>query len=378
MSHWHKVSGDVDGAFESAAHVVRASHALPRLAPVPMEPRGAIASYDEADDMLTVWVSAQDSHRQLAGLAKVLDRPEESIHVIVPGRGRRVRQQGRAGAGDDARGGGGDDDRPDRSSGPRTGRRTSSRPTRGAAWRPTSSWRSTATARMLAAARPHLGRPRRLPDADHGDPHAHDRDADVRRLRHPGGRRRGRGQAHEQGADRPLPRRGAARGGLLRRVHRRRRGRASSASIRSSSAAATSSASSRTRRRSAGPTTRATTSAASTWRRSSSSPSAAPTTSAWSGTGFGMYVERAGGLFETAEAELLPDGQAPRAKRLVAARPGARHDLRAARGRAARASGSRTWSCASATRRRCRAVWAPSRAARSRWAGRRWCRRSTR
>jgi aerobic carbon-monoxide dehydrogenase large subunit len=84
MSHWHKVTGDVDGAFDSAAHVVRASHALPRLAPVPMEPRGAIASYDEAGDMLTVWVSAQDSHRQLAGLAEVLDRPEESIHVIVP------------------------------------------------------------------------------------------------------------------------------------------------------------------------------------------------------------------------------------------------------------------------------------------------------
>src|SRR5215208_187362 len=84
MSRWHKLSGDVEGAFESAAHVVRARHALPRLAPVPMEPRGAIASYDEADDLLTVWVSAQDSHRQLAGLAKVLDRPEESIHVIVP------------------------------------------------------------------------------------------------------------------------------------------------------------------------------------------------------------------------------------------------------------------------------------------------------
>jgi carbon-monoxide dehydrogenase large subunit len=84
MTHWHRVSGDVDGAFGMAAHVVRASHALPRLAPVPMEARGAIASYDEPDDMLTVWVSAQDSHRQLAGLATVLDRPEESIHVIVP------------------------------------------------------------------------------------------------------------------------------------------------------------------------------------------------------------------------------------------------------------------------------------------------------
>jgi aerobic carbon-monoxide dehydrogenase large subunit len=84
MSHWHRVGGDVESVFTSAAHVVRASHALPRLAPVPMEPRGAIASYDEADDLLTVWVSAQDSHRQLAGLAAVLGRPEDSIHVIVP------------------------------------------------------------------------------------------------------------------------------------------------------------------------------------------------------------------------------------------------------------------------------------------------------
>src|SRR5829696_5508412 len=37
MSRLHKVSGDVDGAFASAAHVVRASHALPRLAPAPEE-----------------------------------------------------------------------------------------------------------------------------------------------------------------------------------------------------------------------------------------------------------------------------------------------------------------------------------------------------
>ncbi|HZN91044.1 MAG TPA: xanthine dehydrogenase family protein molybdopterin-binding subunit [Thermoleophilaceae bacterium] len=84
MSRWRRQSGDVEAAFASAAHVVRASHSLPRLAPVPMETRGAIASYDERDDLLTVWVSAQDSHRQLAGLATVLDRSEESIHVIVP------------------------------------------------------------------------------------------------------------------------------------------------------------------------------------------------------------------------------------------------------------------------------------------------------
>jgi carbon-monoxide dehydrogenase large subunit len=84
MTRWHRVTGDVDGAFASAARVVRATHSLPRLAPVPIEPRGAIASYDEAGDLLTVTASAQDSHRQLAGLAAVLDRPEDSIHVIVP------------------------------------------------------------------------------------------------------------------------------------------------------------------------------------------------------------------------------------------------------------------------------------------------------
>ena len=84
MTRWRRVTGDVEGAFASAARVVRATHSLPRLAPVPIEPRGAIASYDEAGDLLTVTASAQDSHRQLAGLAAVLDRPEDSIHVIVP------------------------------------------------------------------------------------------------------------------------------------------------------------------------------------------------------------------------------------------------------------------------------------------------------
>ena len=84
MTHWHRVTGDVEGVFASAERVVRATHSLPRLAPVPIEPRGAIASYDEAEDLLTVTISAQDTHRQLAGLAAVLDRPEDSIHVIVP------------------------------------------------------------------------------------------------------------------------------------------------------------------------------------------------------------------------------------------------------------------------------------------------------
>ena len=84
LARWHKVAGDVEGAFAAAAHVARGSFALPRLAAVPMEPRGTIASYDAEDDLLTVWVSAQDTHRQLGALSTVLGRPEESIHVVVP------------------------------------------------------------------------------------------------------------------------------------------------------------------------------------------------------------------------------------------------------------------------------------------------------
>ena len=157
--------------------------------------------------------------------------------------------------------------------------------------------------------RAHLGGSRRLPDADHRDPRSHHRDADVRRLRHP--RRRCRSSwAGARTRCPPAPT--GAPGGPRPPTSWRARWtwrRASSGSTRSSCGAATSSASSRTRRRSAGPTTPATTRAASTSRRSSSGQSGTPTTQRVVGTGFGMYVERAGGLFETAEAELLPDGR---------------------------------------------------------------------
>jgi carbon-monoxide dehydrogenase large subunit len=49
-----------------------------------METRGAIAEHDPESDLLTFRCSAQDTHRQLANLAHVLDRPPESIRVVVP------------------------------------------------------------------------------------------------------------------------------------------------------------------------------------------------------------------------------------------------------------------------------------------------------
>jgi carbon-monoxide dehydrogenase large subunit len=76
--------GDVDGAFAAAAHVVSGRYALPRTIAAPMETRGGIALHDPGTDALTVWCSAQDPHRPRAQLAHILGRPDDTIRVIVP------------------------------------------------------------------------------------------------------------------------------------------------------------------------------------------------------------------------------------------------------------------------------------------------------
>jgi carbon-monoxide dehydrogenase large subunit len=81
LLRWRKVGGDVEAAFAAAAHVVRTSHVVPRAVAAPIEPRGCVAQAD--GDVLRVWLSAQDIHRPRAGLAHALDRPPESIHVTL-------------------------------------------------------------------------------------------------------------------------------------------------------------------------------------------------------------------------------------------------------------------------------------------------------
>ena len=83
LMRWSRSSGDVEGAFASAAHVVSGRYALPRLVAAPIEPRGCVVEHDQGRDLLTVWCSAQDTHRPLAQLAHILMRPEDSIRVIV-------------------------------------------------------------------------------------------------------------------------------------------------------------------------------------------------------------------------------------------------------------------------------------------------------
>ena len=84
LLRWERAGGDVDGAFEAADAVISGHYSMPRLVAAPMETRGAIAFDDRDEGLLTVWCSAQDTHRQLRNLAHVLDRPTESIRVVVP------------------------------------------------------------------------------------------------------------------------------------------------------------------------------------------------------------------------------------------------------------------------------------------------------
>jgi len=83
LSRWQRTHGDVDGAFARAARVVRQQFRIPRLAAAPIEPRGVVALYDPGADLLTVWISAQDPHRPLNQLSRMLGRPDDRIRVIV-------------------------------------------------------------------------------------------------------------------------------------------------------------------------------------------------------------------------------------------------------------------------------------------------------
>ncbi|HEY6017572.1 MAG TPA: xanthine dehydrogenase family protein molybdopterin-binding subunit [Gaiellaceae bacterium] len=72
--------GDVEDAFAGAAHVVARSFSIPRIVTAPMETRGALAA--PGPDGLTVWLSAQSRDRQRDQLRHALGR--EDIEVVVP------------------------------------------------------------------------------------------------------------------------------------------------------------------------------------------------------------------------------------------------------------------------------------------------------
>ncbi|WP_421996397.1 xanthine dehydrogenase family protein molybdopterin-binding subunit [Reyranella sp.] len=78
--------GDAAGAaagFAKAAHVVRLSTSIPRVAGVPMEPRAALGAYDDASGRYTLRTGPGGVGRARRELAIVLGVPPEQVRVVA-------------------------------------------------------------------------------------------------------------------------------------------------------------------------------------------------------------------------------------------------------------------------------------------------------
>ncbi len=74
-----------DAAFASAAHVTKMEIRNNRLVPNPMEPRAALARYDEADEHYTLWTTSQNPHVARLVLSAFYNiAPEHKLRVIAP------------------------------------------------------------------------------------------------------------------------------------------------------------------------------------------------------------------------------------------------------------------------------------------------------
>ena len=77
-------TGDVGPGFASAHVIVEAHLRYPRVAGMPIETRGVLASEDKATGALLVWSSTQVPFAVRSAIAVALGLPEERIRVLVP------------------------------------------------------------------------------------------------------------------------------------------------------------------------------------------------------------------------------------------------------------------------------------------------------
>ena len=73
----------VEAAFARAAHVVRLQTRINRVTGVPMEPRAAVAVYDEASARYTLYAGSGGSQRQRGDVAAVLGVAESAVRVVA-------------------------------------------------------------------------------------------------------------------------------------------------------------------------------------------------------------------------------------------------------------------------------------------------------
>ncbi|MBX6342331.1 MAG: xanthine dehydrogenase family protein molybdopterin-binding subunit, partial [Thermomicrobiaceae bacterium] len=81
---WDRTQGDVDAALQSAPIRVKQRLIEQRVAGIPMEPRGVVASPDPIIGGVTVWSSTQAPHWNRNDIAKTLGLTQTQVRVIAP------------------------------------------------------------------------------------------------------------------------------------------------------------------------------------------------------------------------------------------------------------------------------------------------------
>ncbi len=76
--------GDIDGGFARAAHVVKERYRLSKGGPHSIETRGLVASFDERDELLTIFSNTQMPHRARQVLVSALGLSENQVKVTNP------------------------------------------------------------------------------------------------------------------------------------------------------------------------------------------------------------------------------------------------------------------------------------------------------
>ncbi|HLW00560.1 MAG TPA: aerobic carbon-monoxide dehydrogenase large subunit [Ktedonobacterales bacterium] len=83
-AHLVQTVGDPDAAFARAAHVVKGRYRMDRGAANPMETRGIVAEWNDAEQSLTCWISTQGPIPIRNGLAMLFGLPEHKVRVMAP------------------------------------------------------------------------------------------------------------------------------------------------------------------------------------------------------------------------------------------------------------------------------------------------------
>jgi len=81
---WTLKGGNSAAGFKAADRVLKFRIRHPRLIPMPIEPRGCVASWQAGDESLTLWTSTQIPHLIRMLLPKLIHVPEHKIRVVAP------------------------------------------------------------------------------------------------------------------------------------------------------------------------------------------------------------------------------------------------------------------------------------------------------